>query len=146
MTEESEHYTGATKVHKSPATLLDPEPVTKYKHIWRPGLLRAIHEVFPAIAEHNTRILLAPGPLWCPCGEQLHDAAHSRSYFVPDYGMQMRDCSSARTASPRRASHAYQEPVASPQASTTSPPNSPWLFTEAQYKEWGDTSTSQEFF
>jgi hypothetical protein len=32
MTEESEHYTGTTKVHKSPMTLLDPEPVKKYKH------------------------------------------------------------------------------------------------------------------
>jgi hypothetical protein len=29
MTEESEHYTGRLKVHKSPATLLDPEPDTK---------------------------------------------------------------------------------------------------------------------
>jgi hypothetical protein len=29
MTEESEHYTGHPKVHKSPVTLLDPEPGTK---------------------------------------------------------------------------------------------------------------------
>jgi hypothetical protein len=29
MTEESEHYTGRPKVHKSPATLLDLEPGTK---------------------------------------------------------------------------------------------------------------------
>jgi hypothetical protein len=33
MTEESKHYTGTSKVHKLPATLLDPEPVTKYKYI-----------------------------------------------------------------------------------------------------------------
>jgi hypothetical protein len=29
MTEESEHYTGRPKVHKLPATLLDPEPGIK---------------------------------------------------------------------------------------------------------------------
>jgi hypothetical protein len=50
MTEESKHYMGTMKVHKSPTTSLDPEPVRKYKHILIPDLLRAIIEVYPAIA------------------------------------------------------------------------------------------------
>jgi 5-methylcytosine-specific restriction endonuclease McrA len=125
MTEEGKHYTRTTKVHKSLVTSLDSEPVTRYKHILRPGLLRAILEVYSTIAEHITRILLAPGTRWWPCGEQLLDAAHSMSHFVPDYGMQTRACSSAWAASTRRASHAYQEPAVSPRVSTASPPNSP---------------------
>jgi hypothetical protein len=62
MTEEREHYTGTSKVHKSHVALLDPETVTKYKHIRRPDLPRAIFKVYSAIAEHVTRILLASGP------------------------------------------------------------------------------------
>jgi hypothetical protein len=42
MTEESEHYMDRLKVHKSPATSLDPEPDTKDKHTTRPGPPRAI--------------------------------------------------------------------------------------------------------
>jgi hypothetical protein len=38
MTEESNHYMGHPKVHKSPTTSLDPEPGTKDKHTTRPGL------------------------------------------------------------------------------------------------------------
>jgi hypothetical protein len=37
MIEESEHYKDLPKVHKSPATLLDPEPGTKiqtYSKTW----------------------------------------------------------------------------------------------------------------
>jgi hypothetical protein len=93
--------------------------------------------MFFAIAEHIARILLASDPQWRPRGECLHDVAHSRSHFMPDYGMQIRACSSARTASPQLASHAYQEPAASPRASTSSPPSSPGFVTEAWYKEWG---------
>jgi hypothetical protein len=37
MTEESEHYMDLPKVHKSPATSLDPEPDTQDKQITRPG-------------------------------------------------------------------------------------------------------------
>jgi hypothetical protein len=111
--------------------------MTQYKHIRGPSLLWAIVEVYSAIAEHITRILLVPGPPWWPRGEKLHDAAYSRPHFVPSYGMQMRACSSARTATPRWPSHSYQEPAASPWASIASPPNSPWLFTKTWYKEWG---------
>jgi hypothetical protein len=136
MTEESEHYTGTTKLHKSLVTSMDPEPVRKCKHIWRPSLLRAILEVYFAIALHIARILLAPGPRWWPCGEQLHDAARSRAHFVPDYVMQIRACSSAWATSLRWASHAHQGLAASPWASTASRPNSPWFLAEARYKEW----------
>jgi hypothetical protein len=62
MTEESEHYTGRPKVHKSPATSLDSEPDTKDKHTTRPGLPRAILATYFTEAEHVTRFLLARGP------------------------------------------------------------------------------------
>jgi hypothetical protein len=94
MIEESEHYTGTSKVHKSPTNLLDPELATKYKHIRRPDLPRAILEVYSIIVEHVARILLASGPRWWPCGEQLHRVAHSRTHFVLDYGMHTQACSS----------------------------------------------------
>jgi hypothetical protein len=62
MTEESEHYTGHPKAHKSLVTLLDPKPDTEDKHTTRPGLPRAICATYFAEAEHITRFLLAPGP------------------------------------------------------------------------------------
>jgi hypothetical protein len=88
MTQESEHYTGTSKVHKSSATSLDPEPVIRYKHNQRFDLPRAIFAMFSAIAEHIARILLASDPRWWPFGECLHDATDSMSHFVPDYRMQ----------------------------------------------------------
>jgi hypothetical protein len=62
MTEESEHYTGCPKVHKSPAALLDPEPSTKHKHTRRSGLLIAIYATYFVIAKHIVTFLLAAGP------------------------------------------------------------------------------------
>jgi hypothetical protein len=62
MTEESEHYTDRLKVHKSPATSLDPEPYTKDKHTTRPGPPRAIIATYFIEAERIARFLLAPGP------------------------------------------------------------------------------------
>jgi hypothetical protein len=62
MTEESEHYMDRPKVHKSPATLLYPEPDTKDKHTTRPGLPKAILVTYFAEAEHVARFFLAPGP------------------------------------------------------------------------------------
>jgi hypothetical protein len=62
MTEESEHYTGCPKVHKSPATSLDLEPDTKDKYTTRLGLPRAILATYFPEAEHVARFLLAPGP------------------------------------------------------------------------------------
>jgi hypothetical protein len=62
MTEESEHYMGRPKVHKSPATLLDPERDTKDKHTTRPGLPRAILATYFAEAKNVARFLLATGP------------------------------------------------------------------------------------
>jgi hypothetical protein len=76
MTKESEHYMDYPrvhsrprphwiqnlKVHKSPATSLDPEPDTQNKHITRPGLPRAVTTTYFTGAEYITRLLLAPGP------------------------------------------------------------------------------------
>jgi hypothetical protein len=53
---------GRPKVHKSPATSLDPEPDTKDKHATRPGLPRAILATYFTEAEHVARFLLALGP------------------------------------------------------------------------------------
>jgi hypothetical protein len=125
-----------SKVDKSPLTSLDIVPITRYTHIWRPDLPRTIFAMFSATAEHIARIHLASDPQWRPRGERLHETANSRSHFVLDYKMQTQASSLACIARPRRASHSYQEHAASPRASTTSPPNSPWLFTEARYKYW----------
>jgi hypothetical protein len=62
MTDESEYYMDRSKVHKSPATSLDPEPDTKDKHTTRPGPPRAITITYFAEAEYVARLLLAPGP------------------------------------------------------------------------------------
>jgi hypothetical protein len=62
MTEESENYMGRPKVHKLPATSLDPDPTPKDKHTTRPGLPRAILVTYFADANHVARFLLAPGP------------------------------------------------------------------------------------
>jgi hypothetical protein len=62
MIEESEHYMDRSKVHKSPATSLDPEPDTQDKHTTRPRPPRAITTTYSAEAEHVVRLLLAPGP------------------------------------------------------------------------------------
>jgi hypothetical protein len=62
MTEESEHYMDRSKIHKSPATSLDPEPDTQDKHTTRPGPPRAVTTTYFAEVEHVTRLLLAPGP------------------------------------------------------------------------------------
>jgi hypothetical protein len=75
-TEESEHYTDYPqgtyylrphwiqnpKVHKSPATSLDPESGTQDKHTTRPELLRAVITTYSAKAGHVARLLLASGP------------------------------------------------------------------------------------
>jgi hypothetical protein len=76
MTEESEHYMDYPrvhsclrphwiqnpKVHKSPATSLDPEPDTKNKHTTWSGPPRAVTMTYFAGAEYIVRLLLAPGP------------------------------------------------------------------------------------
>jgi hypothetical protein len=62
MTEESEHYMDRSKVHKSPATSLVPEPDTQDKHTTRPGPPRAVTTTYFAEAEHVMRLLQAPGP------------------------------------------------------------------------------------
>jgi hypothetical protein len=62
MIEESEHYKDRSKVHKSPATSLDPETDTQDKHTTRLGPLRTIITTYFAEAEHVARFLLAPGP------------------------------------------------------------------------------------
>jgi hypothetical protein len=62
MTEESEHYTDHSKVHKSPTTSLDPEPNTRDKHTASPGPPRVIITTYFTEAEHVARFLLAPGP------------------------------------------------------------------------------------
>jgi hypothetical protein len=62
MTEESEHYMDRSKVHKSPATSLDPELDTQDKHTTRPGPPRAVPTTYFAEAQHVARLLLAPGP------------------------------------------------------------------------------------
>jgi hypothetical protein len=61
MTEESEHYTDRSKVHKSPATSLDPEPDTQDKHTTSPGPPRAVTTTNFAEAKHVAGFLLAPG-------------------------------------------------------------------------------------
>jgi hypothetical protein len=62
MTKKIEHYIGQPKIHKSPATSLDPEPDTKDKHTTRPGLPRTILATYFTEAKHAVRFLLAPGP------------------------------------------------------------------------------------
>jgi hypothetical protein len=76
MTEESEHYMNFRqgtyclrphwiqnlKVHKSPATSLDPEFGTRDKHTTRPELLRAVIATYFAGVEYIARLLLASGP------------------------------------------------------------------------------------
>jgi hypothetical protein len=62
MTEESEHYMDHPKVHKSPATSLDPESNTQDKRTTRPGPPRAVTTTYFAEAEYVARLLLAPGP------------------------------------------------------------------------------------
>jgi hypothetical protein len=75
MTEESEHYMDYPrvpiylrphwiqnpKVHKSPATSLDPERDTQNKYTTRHGLSRAVTRTYFAGAEYIARLLLAPG-------------------------------------------------------------------------------------
>jgi hypothetical protein len=62
MTEERELYMDRPKVHKSPATSLDPKPDTQDKHTARPGPPRAIIMTYFTEAEHVARFILAPGP------------------------------------------------------------------------------------
>jgi hypothetical protein len=62
MTEESGHYMDRPKVHKSHATLLDPESDTQNKHTTSPGLLRANLATYFTEVEYAARLLLAPGP------------------------------------------------------------------------------------
>jgi hypothetical protein len=62
MIEESEHYRDHPKVHKSPATSLDPEPNTQDKHTTRPEPLSANLATYFTKVEYVTRFLLAPGP------------------------------------------------------------------------------------
>jgi hypothetical protein len=62
MTEESEHYMNRPKVHKSPATSLDPEPDTRDKHTTRPRPPKEIVTTYFTEEEHVVRFLLAPGP------------------------------------------------------------------------------------
>jgi hypothetical protein len=62
MTEESEDYMDHPKVHKSPATSLDPEPDTQDKHTTSPGPRRANLATFFTEEEYITRFLLASGP------------------------------------------------------------------------------------
>jgi hypothetical protein len=62
MTEESEHYMDRLKVHKSPATSLDPEPDTQDKYTTSPGPPRANLGIYFIEAEYVARFLLAPGP------------------------------------------------------------------------------------
>jgi hypothetical protein len=109
MTEESEHYMTTlrctnrlrpywiqnSKVHKSPATSLDPEPDTQSKHTTRLGSPRAVTMTYFTGAEYIARLLLAPGPLWRPCGRQLQDNTQSKARSDPTIGMETRACSSA---------------------------------------------------
>jgi hypothetical protein len=76
MTEESEHYMDYPrvhsrlrphwiqnpKVHKLPATSLDPEPDTQNKYTARSGPSRAVITTYFARAEYIVRLVLAPGP------------------------------------------------------------------------------------
>jgi hypothetical protein len=62
MKEESEHYMDRPKVHKSPATSLDPEPDTQEKHTTSPGPPRANLATYFTEVEYVARFLLAPGP------------------------------------------------------------------------------------
>jgi hypothetical protein len=62
MTEEGEHYMDGLKIHKLPATSLDPEPDIQDKHTTWSGPPRAITMTYFADAEHITRLLLALGP------------------------------------------------------------------------------------
>jgi hypothetical protein len=62
MREESEHYMDRPKVHKSPATLLDPEPDTQDKHTISPGPPRANLATYFTEVEYVVGLLLAPGP------------------------------------------------------------------------------------
>jgi hypothetical protein len=62
MIEESEHYMDRSKVHKSPATSLDPEPDTQDKHTTRLGPPKAVTTTYFAEVEHVARLLLALGP------------------------------------------------------------------------------------
>jgi hypothetical protein len=62
MTEESKHYMDHSKVHKSPATSLDPEPDTQDKHTTRPKTIRANLATYFTEVEYVARFLLAPGP------------------------------------------------------------------------------------
>jgi hypothetical protein len=62
MTEESEHYMDCSKVHKSPATSLDPEADTQDKHTIRPKPPRTVTTTYFVEAEHVARLLLAPRP------------------------------------------------------------------------------------
>jgi hypothetical protein len=50
------------KVHKAPATSLDPEPGTQYKHTTRPELLRAVITTYSAKVERVARLLVELGP------------------------------------------------------------------------------------
>jgi hypothetical protein len=73
MIEESEHYMDYlqgtyylrpyqiqnSKVHKSPATSLDPESGTRGKHTTRLELLRAVTTTYSTKAGHVARLLLA---------------------------------------------------------------------------------------
>jgi hypothetical protein len=62
MTEESKQYMDRTKVQKSPATSLDPEPDIRDNHTTRTGPPRAIVKTYFTETEHVARFLLAPGP------------------------------------------------------------------------------------
>jgi hypothetical protein len=62
MIEESEHYMDRPKVHKSPATSLDPEPDTQDKHTTSPGPLGANLATYFTEVKHVARFLLASGP------------------------------------------------------------------------------------
>jgi hypothetical protein len=62
MTKERKHYMGRPKVHKSPATSLDPEPDTQDKHITSLGPPRANLATYFTEVEYVARFLLALGP------------------------------------------------------------------------------------
>jgi hypothetical protein len=62
MTEESDHYMDRPKVHKSPATSLDPERDAQDKHTTSPRPPRANLATYFTKVEYVARFLLAPRP------------------------------------------------------------------------------------
>jgi hypothetical protein len=85
MTEESEHYTGPPKVHKSPATSLDPEPGTKRSTYYKTWFAQS--NLCDLLCQSSARREISPSTrtLMAALRETAVGCRTQQGSFGPDY-------------------------------------------------------------